>query len=114
MYLYGDVNEYVPLPVVAALLSVSAQLPDAFGAVTLATVVSDDVVGVYNVGTLPGHQRHGYGEAVMRHALENARAAHGIEKSILQSTPAGYRLYERMGYQRIASHTVFMETRFLH
>ena len=31
-------------------------------------------VGVYNVATVPDHRRGGYGEAVMRHALEQARA----------------------------------------
>ena len=74
---------------------------------TAAVVIGDGVAGVYNVATLPGHQRRGYGEAVMRHALEAARQEHGVERSILQSTKAGYTLYERMGYRTVTSVAVY-------
>jgi len=66
-----------------------------------------DVAGVYNVATLPGHQRRGYGEAVMRHAIADARREHGIEQTILQSTPAGLRLYERMGFHTVTRVSVY-------
>ncbi len=74
---------------------------------TAAVVMGGGAMGVYNVATIPGRQRCGYAEAVMRHALEEARRAHGIERSILQSTPAGYRLYERMGYRPVTSVAVY-------
>jgi GNAT superfamily N-acetyltransferase len=74
---------------------------------TAAVVQGADVLGVYNVATLPEHQYHGYGEAVMRYALEDARRVSGIERSILQSTPAGLRLYERMGYRAVTSVAVY-------
>jgi ribosomal protein S18 acetylase RimI-like enzyme len=74
---------------------------------TTAIVMGGDALGVYNVATLPGHQRRGYGEAVMRHALAEAQRRHGIERSVLQSTPAGYALYERMGYRTVTSVTVY-------
>jgi GNAT superfamily N-acetyltransferase len=74
---------------------------------TAATVVSDGVVGVYNVGTLPGHQRRGYGEAIMRHALEKAREEHGFERTILQSTPQGLPIYQRMGYRTVTRVLVY-------
>jgi GNAT superfamily N-acetyltransferase len=74
---------------------------------TAATVVSDHVVGVYNVATLPGHQRRGYGEAIMRHALEKAREAHGLERTILQSTPQGFPIYQRMGYRTVTRVVVY-------
>jgi ribosomal protein S18 acetylase RimI-like enzyme len=64
-------------------------------------------MGVYNVATIPGQQRRGYGEAVMRYALAETRREHGLERSILQSTPAGYRLYERMGYRQITRVSVY-------
>ncbi len=38
---------------------------------TAAVVVGGGVLGVYNVATLPGHQRRGYGESVMRCAVED-------------------------------------------
>ncbi len=74
---------------------------------TAAVVMGSGAAGVYNVATLPGHQRQGYGEAVMRFALEDARKTHGVEATILQSTPAGLHLYERMGYRAITSVAVY-------
>jgi GNAT superfamily N-acetyltransferase len=74
---------------------------------TAATVVSDSVVGVYNVATLPGHQRRGYGEAIMRHALEKAREEHGLERTILQSTTQGLPIYQRMGYRTVTRVVVY-------
>jgi ribosomal protein S18 acetylase RimI-like enzyme len=74
---------------------------------TAATVIGCDAIGVYNVATLPDRQRLGYGEAVMRYALAEARREHGMERSVLQSTPAGYKLYERMGYRTVAKLAVY-------
>jgi ribosomal protein S18 acetylase RimI-like enzyme len=74
---------------------------------TAATVMGGGVVGVYNVATMPAYRRGGYGEAVMRHALEQARREHGLSRTILQSTPQGFELYRRMGYQTVTSVSVF-------
>ena len=74
---------------------------------TAATVIGGGAVGVYNVATVPGYQRRGYGEAVMRHALEQARLEHGISRTILQATPQGFELYQRMGYRTVTSVAVF-------
>jgi ribosomal protein S18 acetylase RimI-like enzyme len=74
---------------------------------TAATVIGGGAVGVYNVATVPGHQRRGYGEAVMRHALDQARLEHGLSRTILQSTPQGFDLYRRMGYRTVTSVAVF-------
>lgn len=68
---------------------------------TAAVVVGSGALGVYNVATVPDRQCRGYGEAVMRHALEDARRLTGIERTILQSTPAGLKLYQRMGYRAV-------------
>ena len=74
---------------------------------TTAIIPGGGTLGVYNVATLPGHQRRGYGEAVMRHALADARRQHRTEGVILQSTPAGLHLYERMGFQSITRIAVY-------
>ncbi len=74
---------------------------------TAATVTNAGAVGLYNVGTLPGHQHRGYGEAVMRHALERAREEHGVERTILQSTKDGMRMYKRMGYVEVTKVAVY-------
>lgn len=74
---------------------------------TAATVVAEQVVGVYNVATMPGHQRQGYGEAIMRHAIEKAQEECGLERTILQSTAQGLPIYERMGYRTVTRVTVY-------
>jgi len=72
-----------------------------------AVVAGGGVLGVYNVATLPGCQRRGFGETVMRHALADAHRRLGLSRVILQSTPAGFRLYERMGFRTVASVAVY-------
>jgi len=74
---------------------------------TTAVVVGGGAVGVYNVATMPHAQRCGYGEAVMRHALAEARKSEGAAPIILQSTPAGLRLYKRMGFREVARVAVY-------
>jgi ribosomal protein S18 acetylase RimI-like enzyme len=74
---------------------------------TAAVVMGAGAAGVYNVATLQGHQRRGYGEAVMRHALADAHRAHGVARTVLQSTPAGFRLYERMGFRTVTRVSVY-------
>ena len=63
------------------------------------TAVAGDSIGLYSVATMPSHRRRGFGESITRHALSRAAADSGLERSILQSTPAGRSLYRRMGYQ---------------
>ena len=74
---------------------------------TAAVVIDGGAAGVYNVATIPGHQHRGYGEAIVRHALESARREHGIEHTLLQSTKAGYSLYERIGYRTVTNVSVY-------
>jgi ribosomal protein S18 acetylase RimI-like enzyme len=74
---------------------------------TTAIVRSDSVLGVYNVATVPEYRRRGYGEAIMRQALADAEAALGIRQTVLQSTPAGLRLYERMGFRTVGRISVY-------
>jgi ribosomal protein S18 acetylase RimI-like enzyme len=74
---------------------------------TAATVIGGGAVGIYNVATMPGRRCAGYGEAVMRHALDQARGEHGLSRTILQSTPQGFELYQRMGYRTVTSVAVF-------
>jgi ribosomal protein S18 acetylase RimI-like enzyme len=71
-----------------------------------AIVLGGGVTGVYNVATLPGSQRRGYGEAVMRHALADV-GSEARGPVILQSTPAGLRLYERMGFRAVTRVAVY-------
>jgi hypothetical protein len=43
----------------------------------------------------------------MRYALDDARRTTGIERTILQSTPAGLKLYKRMGYEAVTRVAVY-------
>ncbi|MEO6213409.1 MAG: GNAT family N-acetyltransferase [Vicinamibacterales bacterium] len=65
------------------------------------------------VATDPSQQRRGFADAAMRRALENAATVHGEAPTVLHATDAGRPVYERMGYGRIATHTLFIEKRFL-
>lgn len=74
---------------------------------TAAIVMGGGAMGVYNVATAPGSRRRGYGEAVMRYALADAGNRHGVERALLQSTPAGYKLYQRMGFRTVTKVGVY-------
>jgi GNAT superfamily N-acetyltransferase len=56
-------------------------------------------VGLYSIGTMPGYRRRGFGEFITRYALSEATGRSGLKRWSLQSTPAGIRLYSRMGYE---------------
>ena len=74
---------------------------------TAATVLAGGAVGVYNVATVPGYQRRGFGEAVMRYALTQAQDRYGVERTVLQATAQGFRLYQRMGYAVVTDVAVY-------
>lgn len=76
-----------------------------------ATRLAGGVVGLYAVGTLPAFQRQGCAEAIVRHALEQERARSGVQASVLEATPAGRKLYERLGYRVIAHYAVYASNR---
>lgn len=68
----------------------------------------DDVAYVCLVATRPGHQGRGYAEAVMRRALDEARRAWGVQRTVLHATPAGRPVYTRMGYEDTNNFHVFV------
>jgi ribosomal protein S18 acetylase RimI-like enzyme len=74
---------------------------------TAAIVMGGGAMGIYNVATIPGHRCRGYGEAVMRHALADSEGRHGASGALLQSTPAGYKLYRRMGFRTVTKVGVY-------
>ena len=79
-------------------------------AVCIVTVViGSGAAGVYSLGTLPGYQGKGFGEAILRHALDVCRQESGIEMTVLQTTRQGLKLYRRLGYRVVTSISVFLE-----
>jgi hypothetical protein len=49
----------------------------------------------------------------MRHALSTAAEKFGERPSFLHATDAGRAIYERMGYETVATHTCFIDKTFL-
>ena len=80
---------------------------DSLPVSTAATVVSDGVIGLYNVATLPDERGKGYAEAVTRHAIAAASRESGLNRVILQSTAQGERLYKRLGFREVSRVVVF-------
>ena len=72
------------------------------------TVVLDDYLYVGLVATRPGHQGHGYGEAVMRHSITQAQQACGLQRIVLHATDQGLPLYQAMGFHTITPFQGFM------
>jgi GNAT superfamily N-acetyltransferase len=80
---------------------------------TSAVLMIDGHHYVAFVATDPACQKRGYADAAMRHSLDLAVRAHGPAPTVLHATQAGRPVYERMGYEPISSHTMFIESRFL-
>jgi GNAT superfamily N-acetyltransferase len=65
---------------------------------TATAIVNDGCLFLFLVATRPEARRKGYGEAVVRHALQTAHVATGIRRTVLHATEAGYPIYLRLGY----------------
>ena len=69
--------------------------------------VSGSCCGFYSVGTLAGYRRRGYAETVMRHAHRTMRNRLHVDSFVLQSSTAGRRLYEQLGFREVTRFSVF-------
>ncbi len=56
-----------------------------------------DHVGVFNIATIPGHRRRGYGAAITCRAVRDG-LDRGAQWAWLQSSTAGYGVYQRLGF----------------
>ncbi len=72
------------------------------------TFLIDERLHLGWVATLPDYRRRGFGEAAIRESLRAAQAASGFTRATLRSTAAGKRLYERMGFQTVATFRYWM------
>lgn len=70
-----------------------------------------DCLYVSWVATLPEHRKKGYAEAVMRQGLTEAARFHGITRTTLHATEAGFPVYQRMGYHAVTRFIIFGEKR---
>jgi len=72
---------------------------------TATSIQLGSVLGIYNVATLPTRRRSGYGAAVTWHAIDHADPATGAV--VLQSSPEGIPVYERMGFRTVVEYLEF-------
>ena len=66
---------------------------------TAATAVTNGVLGVYSVATLPEYRRMGYGEVAVRHAVARTREMGAGGPVVLQSSPGAVSLYRSLGFR---------------
>jgi GNAT superfamily N-acetyltransferase len=78
---------------------------------TAATLVSDGVIGLYNIATVPGYRGRGIAEAMTRHVVDTTRAELGALPLILQATSLGLRMYTRLGFRETTRILVFNSIR---
>ena len=75
------------------------------GSVTL--TYHGDTSGIWAMGTLPDQQRGGIGRRLLSTAIAEARSE-GARRFFLGATPAGYRLYESLGFETRVTATVWV------
>lgn len=67
---------------------------------TIMIVEHGNIATIWNVGTIPEKQSHGYGAEIMKETLR-WYTDRGIEKFYLLSSEAGKKLYDKLGFQTI-------------
>ena len=75
-------------------------------ATSLATWTGE-AAGIFNVATAIDARRRGFGAAVTRAAMQ-AGAAHGSRIALLQSSPLGHPVYERLGFRDFGLYRLFV------
>jgi ribosomal protein S18 acetylase RimI-like enzyme len=75
----------------------------------VALVKTGDTLGVYSLGIDPESRGLGYGEALLRDAVEGERAKSGVARVILQSSESGQSLYRAMGFRDAAQFAVYLK-----
>lgn len=78
---------------------------------TAASVVSNGALGIYNVATSPEFRKCGYAEAITRYAIDAGMRESPARRFVLQSTAAGQRIYERMGFRPVTRVLVYNSAR---
>jgi ribosomal protein S18 acetylase RimI-like enzyme len=62
--------------------------------------------GIYHVTTLPAYRGRGLGRALTLAAMQSACRA-GYTQAILFATPSGFPLYQRLGFETVATAELF-------
>ena len=68
----------------------------------------DRTIGVYNIATVPSARRRGFG-AAMTARIATDGATDGCDVAILQASPMGRPIYERLGYRTVVEYEAWIE-----
>ena len=82
---------------------------DGVGVATALAFVGGGAVGLYGIGTVPDRRGRGYGGALTLAAMEWGRAR-GERLAVLEATPAGFPVYERLGFRTVFETTSWIRT----
>jgi predicted acetyltransferase len=63
-------------------------------------------IGVYSIATIPSARRHGYGAAMTARVVADG-ARDGCDVAILQASPMGRPIYERLGFRTVVTYDAF-------
>jgi len=74
---------------------------DGVAVATAATVPFRGAIGLYNIATVASCRGRGIAQAITRHAAMDARRRFGHLPLVLQSTPMGLGIYERLGFKPV-------------
>lgn len=80
---------------------------DGDAVATAMVVVTGDVAGIFNVGVPPAHRRHGHGATATWEAIRLG-VEHGARVAVLEASPMGLPVYERMGFQTVVRARSFL------
>lgn len=78
---------------------------EAVGSVTLTH--HGDTCGIWAMGTIATRQRAGIGRRLLSAAMVQARNS-GVRRFFLGATPAGFRLYESLGFKTVCSARIWV------
>lgn len=70
---------------------------------TAITLLIDGRFYLAFVATLPEYRQRGYAEIVIRNSLSQAEQSCGVHRTVLHATPAGFPVYQRMGYHAVTN-----------
>ena len=65
-------------------------------------------IGIYNIATIESARRQGLGAAITERVAADGAAA-GCDVAILQSSPMGRPIYERLGYRTLVEYDGWIE-----